>query len=390
MHAGTAIKIGLRTARRRLLSIGSLIGAVAVAVGVLTATLAIPESFAYSALRIVDPERRVVWEDEAPEQELSGISRDIAARAIAQLAIRRGPSGEKLASTEVVRNVPVQAVRTGEYLVASVRGVTLPAAGVRPEMRIVEGRFPRPRSRELIVGRGLAARAGLTAGETVESINGTWQIVGVFSSAGSSNESELIGDIDVLMDALHVSAFNAIVYLPAQSAPDPAAETQGLLNAGVKAWVTPESRIIYRRYGLFTRQLNSIAYGIGAMIVAALLIGILNTFLIAVRRRAAELATLQALGFERASLIATVIVEAILCVFAGGLLGLVAVRALLGKAQISLFSGVYGSELTFDLNVSGTLALIALAITLAIALLVAVAGGMQASALTPATTLRRA
>jgi putative ABC transport system permease protein len=391
MHVAASAKISWRTARHRLLAIASVVAAAALAVGVLVATFAITLSFAKTAMRASNSNLRIVWQEGATTERQSNVPRDAAARIVDRLAVGRGGKGELLVSAEIVRSIPMLDSKSGANVLATLRGVSPDILTIRPGMRVIAGRFPQPGTREVMAGRGIAARIpDLRVGSTIELSNGNWQVVGLFSSGGDVHESELMADATTVMDAFRARGFNSIAYVPSADAPDAQAETHALQDVGLQATVKTEARILEETYENITRLLNTIAYGIGTVIVVALLVGILNTFLITVRKRATELATLRALGFDRGSLIATVVIEALLCGVAGALVGLLVVRAVFERAQVSLYSGVSGSQLTFDMHVDGTLAIVALAITAVIAIVVGAIGAVQVFSVTPATALRRA
>ena len=73
-----------------------------------------------------------------------------------------------------------------------VRGVEPVALAVHDEVKIVEGRMFEPSTGEVIVGRGVAGRyVGAELGAPLEFGRGTWKVVGVFESGGTSFESEV-------------------------------------------------------------------------------------------------------------------------------------------------------------------------------------------------------
>jgi putative ABC transport system permease protein len=158
---------------------------------------------------------------------------------------------------------------------------------------------------------------------------------------------------------------------------------------GVSAEAHSEVAFLRQAYGRITTVLYGVAYVVGGLIVVTLLLGILNTLLITVRKRSMELATLRALGFPRGALIASLIAETALCGLGGGLLGWLAVKALFGRAQLSVFSGVSVSQLTFDLHIGGVMIAVALACAIVIAVVVGGIASIQIFSATAASALRR-
>ncbi len=390
MHSVAALRIGWLTARRRLLALGVVSACAAIGVAALLATFAIAFSFADTAARGVNPNRRVVLRPSAANEDQSALPRDVVDVVMARLPVRRTASGEPIASANVLAFVQVQDSK-GRAVSVAVRGVGPRFASVYPEIHLLAGRWPRAGIKELMAGRGLAARLGdLTIGSDIEMPTGKWRVVGLFSSNGDPHESELIGDAESVMAAFHKDSFNSISYLPPAAGPSPEALTQLFQHDAVQAEVNTESRVFQASYRFVKDLLYIAAYGVGSVIAVALLLGILNTLLITVRKRATELATLRALGFDRGALILSVVAEATVCGIVGGGVGALLVRMLFERSQISVYSGVEVSQLTFDMHIGLALIGISLGVTFLIALTVGGIAALQVFSMTPATTLRRA
>jgi len=386
-----ALKISLITARRRLFSIAIVTVAAGVAVGLLLATFAIAVGFTRTASQVANPDRRMVIAPSAASEGESVLPRDVVNSVLSRLSVQKTAAGDLIASPELIAFATLEDARTGNNVFATVRGVGPQFASVRPELKIIEGRAPQPGKRELMAGRGIASHVGgLKVGADIDMPTGQWRIVGLFSSAGDPHESELMGDAATIMDAFRRPEFNSITYLPLPSDPSPAALSESLQRDGLRARVTTESAVLQSTYSFVIETLNSLAFSLGTLIVIALVIGILNTLLIAVRKRSTELATLRALGYQRSALILSVIAETTGCGLAGALLGTLAVKMLFERTQVSFWSGVESAQLTFDLHIGTELISAAVAITVAIALAVGSIAAVQVFSMTPATALRRA
>jgi len=102
---------------------------------------------------------------------------------------------------------------TGASSNVPVRGVSELSFGLRPNMKLVEGRMWRPGTSEIIAGRKVAnGFEGCGLGEQVRFGTRDWTVVGVFESDGSGFESELWGDVEQLMDAFGRPVYSSLTF----------------------------------------------------------------------------------------------------------------------------------------------------------------------------------
>jgi putative ABC transport system permease protein len=85
-----------------------------------------------------------------------------------------------------------------------VRGMPSDGIAFRPEVKIVSGRAPKPGTNEVVVGKAISGRfKGVGPGQSFELRRGRpLQVVGELSAGGSSYESEVWGDLDVIRQSL--------------------------------------------------------------------------------------------------------------------------------------------------------------------------------------------
>ena len=102
------------------------------------------------------------------------------------------------------------------------RGVGPKAFEVRDNITFVEGRRFQPGMPEINVGKQAVGRfMGLTLGSDVKFGNTTWKVVGVFTAGDSSFESEIWGDVDLMIPAFQRNEYpSAIAKLTDPSAFD--------------------------------------------------------------------------------------------------------------------------------------------------------------------------
>jgi ABC-type lipoprotein release transport system permease subunit len=216
-----------------------------------------------------------------------------------------------------------------------VRGVTPAAFLVHPQVYLAEGSLPRPG--EVMVGRLAAAKLGvsddlLRPGGTVLFDGQPMRISGRFAAVGTAMEAEVWCPLeDLLIRTKRTTLSCAAVRLAAGG-------TLGDVQAFCKERLDLELEAVRESdyYGDLARAYRPIQYLAGlmaAMIAAAGLFGGMNTLYAAVAGRTREFATLQALGFGRRAVVASLVQESLLTAAAAALpAAAVAVLALDGLA----------------------------------------------------------
>jgi putative ABC transport system permease protein len=217
----------------------------------------------------------------------------------------------------------------------TVRGTPAEGIAFRPEVKIVDGRAPKAGTNEVIVGKAIAGRfKGMAVGGTFDlRHNRPLQVVGVFSSEGSSYESEIFGDLDVVRKALgrELGVSSARVRLNSPSDFDAyRKEVEG--DKRYAASVTREADYYKNQSAQVGDFLRILAFAFAVMLSMAAMIGAAITMNGAVAHRSREIGTLRALGFSRFSILTSFVFEALLLSIVGGMIGSVCVLVL------SLFS----------------------------------------------------
>jgi putative ABC transport system permease protein len=214
-----------------------------------------------------------------------------------------------------------------------VRGVAAKALEVRPGVKMVAGRFIQPGLNELIVGKNaISAYAGLNLGSTVRFSGASWSVVGVFDAGGSAFDSEVWCD-SALLDQVYKRPANVYqsVTVHLQS-PEAFQQFKDALTSDPRLNVSVDRELEY--YEKQSRQLTTLITVLGGMVAIVMgigaVFGALNTMYSAVAERGREIATMRALGFGPASVVASFTVEALLIAAVGGIIGAIAVLPLNG------------------------------------------------------------
>jgi cell division protein FtsX len=305
----------------------------------------------------------------------------------------RDAGGWPLASPELVVQ-PFFRTRAGGRDNVLVRGVEPTALQVHDDVRVVEGRFFRPRMHEAVVGRGVVGRyEGAALGQKLRFGRGEWDVVGVFESAGSSFESEVWVDVEDLgEDARRVFPYSGVRLRARDQAALVSMKRQIDADPRYAIEATPEPAY-YEKQGEASNSLYVLVVAVAVLAGVGAGFGAANTMYAAVQARIAEIGTLRALGFSRGAILLSFQLEALALATLG--FGLGALLSLgLAAALRALMGGIAFGATTFTTNVV-TLSIGGrdLALSLGLALAIGLLGGLgpawRAAHLRPIEALRR-
>jgi putative ABC transport system permease protein len=235
------------------------------------------------------------------------------------------------------------------------RGVTAAALLVHPEVRVTEGRFPQ--AGELMAGR-LAWRklgldpAALRPGARVRLDGAEMKVAGTFAAPGTVMESEIwlgLSDLRMLAQRDTVSC----VVLRFEDPEDFAeADLFSKQRLDLELSAIRESDY-YERLSAFFKPLRVMTWLTALLVAAGAVFGGLNTLYAAFASRIRELATLQAIGFTRLAILASLVQESLLACLAGTLLASLAALLLLDGLTIPFSIGAFTLSVTPAVALSG-------------------------------------
>lgn len=240
---------------------------------------------------------------------------------------------------------------------AMLRGVTLQALRVHPEVRLLEGNFPG--AGELMVGRlawrklGLA-ESDLQIGGVLTLENQPLKISAIFAAPGTVLESEIwatLGDLRVLAKRETLSCVVLRLDDPADFAE---ADLFAKQRLDLELSALRESDY-YDRLGAFFKPLRAMTWITAGLIAAGALFGGVNTLYAAFASRVREMATLQAVGYGRGALLWSLVQESTLACLTGALLASVVAVALLDGRTIPFSIGAFTLEVGPGVAITGIL-----------------------------------
>jgi putative ABC transport system permease protein len=263
-----------------------------------------------------------------------------------------GRDGQPLLAKEMVVliTLPKRGTNTSSNVV--IRGIGASSLALRPQVKLVAGRMPRPGLSEIIAGRSIAERfKGGGIGEIIRFGMRDWMVVGTFDAGNRGFSSEIWGDADQLMQAFRRTVYSSVIF----KLRDPADFER------VKEWIGTDPRLSLeakRERRFYAEQSEDMArflriLGTTLTIIFSLgaIIGAMITMYSAVATRTAEIGTMRAIGFERISILGAFIVEALLLGLVGGCVGLF-LASFLQLLTISTINFQTFSELAFSFTLT--------------------------------------
>lgn len=356
------IVYNLRSMRARWLTAVAAVLGIAGTVGVFVAMLALAHGFKATLVNSGSPEN-VLIRRAGSSAELDGSVSLDQVQAVENEPGVAHEDGKPLVSPEAVMIAGFNLKETGTNANVQIRGVSPIVLQVRPNVKMIEGRFFQPGLAELVIGKNVTSTyEGLELGKTIAFGGQTWTVVGVFDAGGSSFDSEVWADSRVL-NQVYKRPENLYQSVTVRLASKDAFNTfKDAVTADPKLTVQVDHEVeYYARQSQVLTQLITILGGLVVLIMGVgAVIGALNTMYALVSERSREIATMRAIGFPAASIVLSFLFEALVIAFIGGLIGCLCVLKLngytTGTMNMQTFSHMaFAFQITPILLVTGIL-----------------------------------
>jgi putative ABC transport system permease protein len=296
-----------------------------------------------------------------------------------------GPRGV----AEIVVVILLDKIGTQGLSNVTIRGVGEQAADFRRTIKIVAGRAPRPGADEVMVGKAIRGRfRGLDLEQSFEmKKNRPVEVVGVFEDGGSSYESEVWADVETVRTTFHREG--AVSSIRARIEPSKL--------DGFKASVEANRQLslqVLREADFYEKQSEGTSLFIQAMGITiavffsiGAMLGAMITMHAAVASRQREIGTLRALGFSRALVLLSFLLESVLLALAGGLLGAAGALAM-GLVRFSIINFASWSEIVFTFEPTPGILLRAMVFASVMGLLGGLFPAVRAARVSPVEAMR--
>jgi putative ABC transport system permease protein len=294
---------------------------VAVLVALMALTTGLKSVFTASG----NPKQAIVLRKGTDSELTSTVSTD-AYEIIRRLpGIAMTPDGEPMVSPEGMTVVNLPSVDSedpnGEGMNVTVRGI-LPIGLAMRTVKIERGSMFAPGLRQVVIGQSIAKRYPTAQiGKQVRFGKGMWEVVGVFSAGDTAANSEIWADLNQLRGDFDQAGGSSSLLIRTES---PATipvlkktiEDDQRLGSGVTSEEAYYAALTSA--GLPLQVLGTfvaIIMAVGSAFAAT------NTMYAAVARRTKEIGTLRSIGFSRAAILTSFILDSVFLALIGGIVG---------------------------------------------------------------------
>jgi putative ABC transport system permease protein len=385
------IRYNLRSlAVRKATTIATALG-IALVVFVLAAAQMLSHGIRNTLGKAGSADRALVLRKGADAELSSNIESRLVNLILAAPGVKHDASGKPEGIGQVMLVLALEKAGVADQVSnVALRGVPPNAFEGRDDIKITSGRLFNPGADEVIIGKRIAGHfRGLNLGDSFElKKNRKVQVVGIFDANGSSHESEVVGDIELVRTSFGREGQVSSVVVTLE-APSKFEAFKSAMEHDKQLGLSAFSELAY--YEKQSEGTATLVTFLGGAIVfffsVGATIGAMITMYAAVSHRRREIGTLRALGFSRITILSSFLLEAILLTLIGGAVGAVASLAM-GSVHFSMMNMASWSEITFSFDPSLSILLSALAVGGVMGLFGGFLPAFRASRVSPVEAMR--
>lgn len=330
----------------------------------------------------------IVTRKSANSEVQSGIEHSQSAVIESLSGIATDVRGEQLLTKELVVLISLPKRVSNKPANVVIRGIQPSSMSLRKQIKIMEGRIPRPGSAEIMAGNSIAKRfVGGGIGETIRFGKRDWSIVGVFDAGATGFSSEIWGDATQLMQAFRRPVYSSITFRLSDSAQFDSIKSLFEMDPRLTVDVRRETRYYRDQSEAMAKFLRILGLSLTIIFSVGAIIGAMITMNSAVSNRVSEIGTLRALGFSRYAIVISFLYEAVLLGFVGGVIGLL-LASTMQFITISTMNWQTFSELAFSFTLTAEIILKSLIFATAMGISGGVIPAIRASRLEIVDALR--
>ncbi len=374
--------VNLAGVPRRIAPVLTIIVGVSCAVGVLVSMLAMGTGARRQEMGGVSDDR-VILATAGERVFQSNISREEAAAVLQLPGIRKGSRGKPIVVFDSEVAVEGRRRVTGNRIFFPLIGTTPTVTEYLPEMRFTEGRMFQRGLHELIVSNSCVRQfTGFDIGDRRPIHGSDWTVVGHFD-LGQAQQCSVYADVDSLMSTFSSNTYTSVSVRLQTPADFDAFSDAIKANPSLHLEAKREREVTEDGFKQLNAILNFVSYFVGTIMAIGATLGAVNSLYAIVDSRRRELATMRAIGFGSAAIVASILCESLVWALPGALLG--------SALAWAFFNGLSASPFGYSFQLAVTPSLVALGIVWALAM--GLAGGLLPAlraARVPVTTALRA
>ena len=315
----------------------------------------------------------IVIRDGSLNEVNSYYNRDLLQTVRVLPGIRVDDNNDPMVSGELVVVINHPRV-TGESSNIIVRGTSAMGLKLRPEARLVEGRWFKRGLREIVVSESLSRRfQNMRHDDTLHMSHSDWKVVGVFNAGGTAYDSEVWADYEDVAQDWDRPIYTSILLRAADLIASKEIQRRIADDRRIHLQAVPQKEY-FRSQSISSIGIKALGIFIATVMGIGSCFAAMNMMYAAVMSRSKEVGTLRALGFSRWSILTSFLIESTILALFGGIVGCLMALPMhgisTGTANFSNFS-----EILFHFRITPKILLQGLAFAMLVGL---IGGGLPA------------
>ncbi len=270
--------------------------------------------------------------------------------------IARNERNEPVISADVLvlANLP-RVDGSGEANVL-LRGISARGVELRPQVKLIAGRWFTPGKREIVVSSRMAKRfANFGIGQSFKAGTASLTVVGWLDGGGSAFDSECWMDADECRSLFERDLYSSFLLRPV----DEAAGTKLFerIEADRRFKLKAEKEVAYyQKQTMTAAPIKWLGGFLAIMMSVGAVFAAMNTMYASIGARTREIGTLRVLGFRRRSVVMALLIEGALLALIGGIVGCAIAYLWNGYTTATMGFETF-SEIVFEFTVTPRLIL---------------------------------
>jgi putative ABC transport system permease protein len=268
-----------------------------------------------------DPRNILVTRKGSTAESASMISRENLRDLQYFEEIARNERSEPVISADVLVLASLPRIDGSGEANVLLRGISPRGIELRPQVKLVAGRWFTPGKREIVVSEKLAKRfANFGIGESFKTGPATLTVVGWLEGGGSAFDSECWLDADECRSLFDRDMYSSFLIRPSDEAA--AERLLGRIEADRRFKLKAEKEVeYYRKQTMTAAPIKWLGGFLAVMMSVGAVFAAMNTMYASVGARTREIGTLRVLGYRRRSVVLALLIEGALLAMIGGAVG---------------------------------------------------------------------
>ena len=265
--------------------------------------------------------------------------------------IARNERNEPLISADVLVLANLPRVNNSGEANVLLRGISARGAELRPQVKLIAGRWFTPGKREIVVSSRMAKRfANFGLGQSFKAGTASLTVVGWLDGGGSAFDSECWMDADECRSLFERDPYSSLLVRPVDEAAG--AKLLARIEADRRFKLKAEKEVAYyQKQTMTAAPIKWLGGFLAIMMSVGAVFAAMNTMYASIGARTREIGTLRVLGFRRRSVVAALLIEGALLALIGGVVGC-AIASLWNGYTTATMGFETFSEIVFEFTVT--------------------------------------